>query len=113
MTLHPSFQQVPGSPLPTPAPAVRRDQDQSKGNSISRGKFKLKTKIEVPSFNGKGSWEEFWDVFEIAVHRNSDLSDVEKMMHLKGLIKDDAKMLFRGLWHRRVIMTWPSPVFSE
>ena len=37
----------------------------------------------MPSFNGdKLKWTEFWDSFEATIHKNTKMSDIEKLNYL-------------------------------
>ena len=39
--------------------------------------------LEIPSFSGdKLKWTEFWDTFEASVHKNTSISDIEKLNYL-------------------------------
>ena len=40
-------------------------------------------KLEIPPFNGyKLKWSEFWDSFSDSVHKNTSISDIEKVNYL-------------------------------
>ena len=55
-------------------------------------------KLELASFDGdKMKWTEFWDAFESTVHRNKNLSNIEKMNYLRSKLSGDAKGAISGL----------------
>lgn len=54
-------------------------------------------KLEVKKFNGKiEEWQEFWDGFESAIHRNEGLSKVDKFNYLRTLLTGQAKSAIAG-----------------
>ena len=54
--------------------------------------------IGVKFFSGDPTlWPEFFDYFNIAVHQNTDLSDIERFTYLKGYLHGDAKRCIQGL----------------
>ena len=72
---------LPPSPSPevTP-PAMNPPQRQSPS---VRARL---PKLEVRKFGGVISeWQEFWDSFESAIHKNEALADVDKFSYLRGL----------------------------
>ena len=56
-------------------------------------------KISVPSFDGNIlNWTSFWEQFEVAVHSNDFLRDVEKLAYLRDAVKNSpAKNVIEGL----------------
>ena len=55
-------------------------------------------KLQLRSFSGDVTkWTSFWQSFEAAVHKNSDLSDVEKFNHLNSLLERSARDAVAGL----------------
>ena len=63
----------------------------------STTKVKL-PKLSLKKFNGDESrWTSFWDSFESAVHRNTDLSDVDKFNYLTSMIEHSASEAIAGL----------------
>ena len=55
-------------------------------------------KLSVPSFDGNVlDFRGFWDQFNVAVHSNDRLSEIEKFTYLKGLVKKSASNLLCGL----------------
>lgn len=48
---------------------------------------------------------EFWDSFELSVHNNISLSDMQKFTYLKSLLHDDAARVIQGfpLTHSKYI----------
>ena len=54
-------------------------------------------KLNLPTFNGDlTSWMTFWDSYEVAVHENKSLSDVEKFTYLRTLVSHAAKEAIAG-----------------
>lgn len=52
---------------------------------------KLPKLISLPIFNGDVTdWPTFWDSFEVAVHKNAALSEVEKLTYLRSLVSKGA-----------------------
>ena len=77
-------------PHHTPAPASRTTPP-------SINKVKL-PKLSLPRFGGNLlKWPAFWDSFESAVHKNCDLSDVDKFNYLKSLLEHTAYEAIAGL----------------
>ena len=55
-------------------------------------------KLELFPFNGnKLKWKEFWDSFECTVHKNTNLSDIEKFSYLQSKIVGEARGAIAGL----------------
>ena len=55
-------------------------------------------KLQLQSFSGDlTKWTSFWQSFESAVHKNSDLSDIEKFNYLKSLLERSAREAVAGL----------------
>ena len=55
-------------------------------------------KIELkPFFGEEAKFKSFWDIFEVAVHHQTNLADVEKFSYLQGLLKGSAARLIDGL----------------
>ena len=54
--------------------------------------------IGVKIFSGDPTlWPEYFDYYNIAVHQNTDLSDIERFTYLKGYLHGDAKRCIQGL----------------
>ena len=55
--------------------------------------------METPTFDGKlTNWIPFWQQFDVAIHSQSALSDVEKLAYLRNSLKDgSAKGVIEGL----------------
>jgi len=48
-------------------------------------------KLELRPFNGEiTAWPEFWDLFHVAIHANSQVPTVQKFAHLKPLLRGEA-----------------------
>lgn len=55
-------------------------------------------KINIKSFGGDPlEWLTFWDSFSAAIDRNVELSDIEKMNYLNGMLKGEAARAISGL----------------
>ena len=53
---------------------------------------------EIPSFSGdKLKWTEFWDTFEASVHKNTSISDIEKLNYLLSKLSGEAKHSVSGI----------------
>ena len=47
-------------------------------------------KLALPSFDGNYTrWLTFWDSYESAVHKNPELSDIDKFTYLKSLLQPE------------------------
>ena len=66
---------------------------------VDRGGAKVKLpKIALPHFNGNlMKWSTFWDSYESAIHKNKDLSDVDKFNYLRSLLERSAYDAIAGL----------------
>ena len=54
-------------------------------------------KLEIRKFNGDPTlWPEFSDTFNIAIHKNTDLSDIERFTYLKGYLTGEAARCIEG-----------------
>ena len=64
-------------------------------HSISRAKL---PKLTLRAFDGDlTSWTTFWDSYEAAVHKNPDLSEIDKFTYLKTLVEKSAREAINGL----------------
>ena len=88
----------PISPPISPQPYVSPSQQQIQPVQSSAPKTKARLpKLEVRKFDGKlHEWQEFWDSFESAIHRNESLEDVDKFSYLKGLLVGQARSAITG-----------------
>ena len=58
--------------------------------------FRL-SKLAIPTFDGSIlDFQSWWDQFEVAVHKNTALSPVEKFVYLRSLVTDDAALSIAG-----------------
>lgn len=54
-------------------------------------------KLEVRKFGGNISeWQEFWDSFESAIHRNETMAEIDKFSYLGGLLIEPARSAVAG-----------------
>ncbi|XP_022802638.1 uncharacterized protein LOC111340115 [Stylophora pistillata] len=87
-------------PLPPMTPQhVQASLNLSQSNQSSQQKVvraKL-PKLEVKKFNGKlCKWQEFWDLFESAIHQNDGLSNIDKFSYLRSLLMEPAQSAIGG-----------------
>ena len=55
-------------------------------------------KLKLPVFNGEVTeWPTYWDSYEVAVHKNAQLSNVQKFTYLRMLVAKAAKDAISGL----------------
>lgn len=86
--LHPPAVATRPAPLPTVGTPVTPHVSN---------KVKL-PKLALPRFGGSIlQWPTFWDSFESAVHKNLDLSDVDKFNYLRSLLERTAYDAIAGL----------------
>ena len=51
-----------------------------------------KTPMSIPTYDGSlFTWSTFWSQFEVTVHKNSNLSDIQKFTYLKSFLKGEAE----------------------
>lgn len=86
--------------------AIIEDCDQNTDKKKSIGKIQnwdntdnIKLpKIDIPEFRGKYEDSEiFSDLFESMIHKNQNISDVEKPYYLKSYIKGEAEALVKNI----------------
>ncbi|KAK8771580.1 hypothetical protein V5799_025174 [Amblyomma americanum] len=55
-------------------------------------------KLELTKFDGKRkTWQLFWEQFEVAVHKNTELSNIDRLNYLKTLLTGEAESAIAGL----------------
>ncbi|XP_028403430.1 uncharacterized protein LOC114526129 [Dendronephthya gigantea] len=55
-------------------------------------------KIGLPQFSGNPlEWQGFWDQFQVSVHENVSISEIDKFNYLKGCLKGEAHTTVSGL----------------
>ena len=55
-------------------------------------------KLELPKFSGNVlKWQEFWDSFQVFIHKNRTLQPVDKFSYLEAELEGDAKAVISGL----------------
>ena len=55
-------------------------------------------KIQLPEFSGDPlMWQGFWDQYQVSIHSNDNLSDIDKFNSLKGCLKGEALAAVSGL----------------
>ena len=60
-------------------------------------KLKL-PKLCLPKFKGNvKKWHAFWELFESLIHKNSEMSPIDKFNYLSTLLEDEASRAIQGL----------------
>ena len=55
-------------------------------------------KIQLPEFSGDPlAWQGFWDQYQVAIHNNMRISDIDKFNYLKGCLKGESLSAVSGL----------------
>ena len=55
-------------------------------------------KLELKSFSGNyEEWQSFWETFESAINRNTDISRIQKFTYLKSRVIGVAESAITGL----------------
>ena len=69
----------------------------SSNGGVKKAQVKL-LKFNLGSFSGKvHEWQEFWDGFNSAIHKNGNLVNVDKMNYLKRYLEDKTKNTIAGI----------------
>jgi len=82
---------------------VKHEQEENKSASFKSTMKKEAIhakllKITLKSFSGNPlEWLSFWDSFQASVNKNSDITGVDKMNYLSGLLKGEAARVIQGL----------------
>ena len=82
---------------------VKQKQEENKPASFQSTTKKEAINVKLPkitlkSFSGNPlEWLSFWDSFQASVDKNSDISGVDKMNYLCGLLKGEAARVIQGL----------------
>ena len=87
------------TPIATPSPATgTRTTPPPLAYPLSKsGRVKL-PKLTLCPFGGDVTkWTAFWDSYESAIHKNDELSDVDKFNYLKSLLERTAHEAIAGL----------------
>jgi hypothetical protein len=53
-------------------------------------------RLNLQEFDGTG-WENFWPLYESAIHSDTDLDGIQKMAYLDSLLKGEAKKTIQGI----------------
>ena len=78
-------------------PPVRSNQHASHSPSTSKKHVNL-PKMTIKTFHGDPlEWQTFWDSFSATIHENDELSNIQKMSYLNGILKDEAACTIAGL----------------
>jgi hypothetical protein len=77
---------TPPSAISTPPPSDVARPAETRGHRVKLPKLTLR------AFNGDiTTWTTFWDSYESAIHKNSELSDIDKFNYLKSLLERTAQ----------------------
>ena len=83
--------------LKTSNSSIVSHDSSSSEPSTSQAKIKL-PKLELPKFRGDiTQWQGFWDQFNISIHENISLSNIEEFNYLRTFLTDSAYSLISGL----------------
>jgi hypothetical protein len=53
--------------------------------------------LVVPNFSGKENWNDFWNIYSVAVDEDVDLPSIRKFVYLKSRLEGEAKQLIDGI----------------
>ena len=86
------------TPTATPSPAAETRTTTPPTHPFSKaGRVKL-LKLTLRPFGGDVTlWTMFWDSYESAIHKNDELSDVDKFNYLRSLLEQTAHEAIAGL----------------
>ena len=77
------------------SPSFSQCNNNVKSNEGAKVKL---PKLELKSFSGNyDEWQNFWDIFESAVNRNTDISRIQKFTYLKSWMTGAAESAITGL----------------
>ena len=86
------FEEVQGPGLPGHSGITTQSSHQNNQPSVELPKLSLK------KFSGDvTTWTTFWDTFESAIHKNPNLSDIDKFNYLNSLLENAAADAISGL----------------
>ena len=75
----------------------QQQQHDSQRHTSTNSSVRL-SKLEIPSLSGETlKWTEFWDSFASTIHRNTSLSDVEKLNYLMRKLSGQAETSVLGI----------------
>uniref|UniRef100_A0A183BU69 DUF1758 domain-containing protein n=1 Tax=Globodera pallida TaxID=36090 RepID=A0A183BU69_GLOPA len=79
----------------SPAPREQRANGNAPRNRNTI-QIRLPTN-NLPEFDGNAVlWPTFWDSFSSSIHKNDDISDIDRFNYLHGCLKGEAKRLIQG-----------------
>ena len=85
---------------PSLASEIERNLSSVKDPSVAKvaGARPKLPKLHLPKFSGDVTkFKSFWDSFDSAIHRNPDLSEIDKFNYLKALLDRPAATTIQGL----------------
>ena len=86
------FEEVQGPELPGHSGVTTQSSHQNNQPSVKLPKLSLK------KFSGDiTAWSTFWDIFESAIHKNPNLSDIDKFNYLNLFLENTAADAISGL----------------
>ena len=81
----------------SPSPAASSPTPTSPAVTPPVNRVKL-PKLSLPHFSGNiTKWDTFWDSYESAIHKNDDLTDIDKFNYLRLLLECTAHEAIAGL----------------
>ena len=55
-------------------------------------------KMQMPEFDGDPlTWQGFWDRYQVSIHSNANISEIDKFNYLKGFLREEALAAISGL----------------
>ena len=106
LTIHAAIlkidEQAKASASTSPAPGTSASTSPVPGTSIplapAASPATRLPKLQLPSFDGDiTKWSTFWDAFEVAIHKNVSLSDIDKFTYLRSSLHRTAREAISGL----------------
>ncbi|CAB4038851.1 PREDICTED: uncharacterized protein LOC100197852, partial [Paramuricea clavata] len=87
---------------------IKQGQSNINSTSYSLGAAGLSTnrspahcklpQLALPEFTGEPlDWQGFWDQYQVSIHSNINISDIDKFNYLKGCVKGEALAAISGL----------------
>lgn len=82
-------------PKPRPSDCASTPMSPTVTPHVNRVKL---PKLSLPHFSGDiTKWDTFWDSYESAIHKNDDLTDIDKFNYLRSLLERTAHEAIAGL----------------
>ena len=86
-------------PKPSPPTPTATSSSTSMSPAVTPHINRVKLpKLSLPHFSGNiTKWDTFWDSYESAIHKNDDLTDIDKFNYLRSLLERTAHEAIAGL----------------